>query len=117
MTRPTQTAEGRRAIYEEQKRIRRDREKTGATDAKKSQDQQQAYKQNKDAHRKGVGKWVRSAKGKSFYRKLARFNARDGSPLTDPGQDMEKMIAGLDRGNDSGEAMKALRKMVRGTGK
>ena len=80
--------------------VQRDREKTKRPDAKKSADAKAARRKHRVTFDRALRKFLRTPKGKQFYRKLARFNARNGKGTEDPGRDFENMMNALSQGDD-----------------
>jgi len=69
----------------------RDKRDTERPDASKSAAARKSARKNKAAQQKGIQQFARSAKGKTFYKKLARFNAMRGSD-EDLGVTMKQLL-------------------------
>jgi len=93
--------------------LQKDKDRDDRADPNKSSRGKEAYRRNRSAHQRGVDSFVRSAKGKQFYRDLAKFNQENGDKELDLHQ-MVKKITEPGEGEDPRQFVKLLRRAARG---
>jgi len=63
-------------LVEDYMLVQKDRDKNKPVNTSLSKDAKDRYRKNRTKYQRGNDKWVNSAAGKAFYRKLGRYNSR-----------------------------------------